>query len=305
MKLRNALLAAAAGVGGVALANRTLRAADLDPPLEREQTAYRWRGFDVAYTEAGDPADPDLVLLHGVNAAGSSHEFVNVVDSLSEEYHVLAPDLPGFGGSDRPALLYSGSLYVAFVREFLRDVADEPRVLASSLSAAYAAVAAEQAPVESFLLVCPTATAIPGKRGWLRSLLRAPVVGEALFNVVVSKPSIRKNLADHGFADSDRVTESWVDYDWRVAHQKGARYAPASFVSGYLNLDADLGARLADLDAPTTVVWGSDARMPDPETGREMAERAGAEFHVVDGADLLPHAEQPDAFLDVVEKAFA
>lgn len=302
MKLRNVLLGAVGVAGGVALANRSLRADEVDPPLGREQSTYRWRGFDVAYTEAGDPDDPDLVLLHGVNAAGSSHEFVNVVDALADDYHVLAPDLPGFGCSDRPPFLYSGSLYVAFVRNFLRDVPDEtPAIVASSLTAAYTAVAAEREPVGELILVCPTATAIPGRRVWLRSLLRSPVVGEGLFNLVVSKFSIRKNLEDHGFADPDSVTDAWVDYDWRTAHQPGARYAPASFVSGFLNLDVDLDEQLRELDVPTTIVWGSEARMPGPGAGRDLADDAGATFHVIEEADLLPHAERPAAFLDALE----
>ncbi|WP_255196817.1 alpha/beta fold hydrolase [Halorarius litoreus] len=302
MRLRNLLLGAAGTAGGVALANRLLRAPPADPPLGREQSTYRWRGFDVAYTDAGDPDDPDILLLHGVNAAGSSHEFVNVVGDLADEYHVIAPDLPGFGGSDRPSLLYSGSLYVAFVREFLRDIVDEePTIVASSLSASYAAVAAEQEPVGELVLVCPTATAIPGRRVWLRSLLRSPVVGEGLFNLVVSKPSIRKNLADHGFADPDNVSDEWIAYDWETAHQPGSRYAPASFVSGFLNLDVDLVAVLADVDVPTTIIWGSEARMPDPGTGRDLADEIGAAFHVIEGADLLPHAERPEAFLEALE----
>lgn len=307
MKLRNALLGTAGLVGGVALANRTLRSGAVDPPLGREQSTYRWRGVDVAYTEAGDPADPELVLLHGVNAASSSHEFVNVVDTLAEDYHVIAPDLPGFGGSDRPPLLYSGSLYVAFVRDFLGDVPDgSPTVVASSLVAAYTAVAvaeppADAPPVDELVLVCPTATAIPGRRVWLRSLLRSPVAGEALFNLAVSKPAIRKNLADHGFAAADSITDAWVAYDWQTAHQPGARYAPASFVSGFLNLEGDLADQLERVDVPTTIIWGSEARTPDPGAGRDLADRVGATFHVIEDADLLPHAERPEAFLDALE----
>jgi pimeloyl-ACP methyl ester carboxylesterase len=298
VKLRYAAFGLAGAVGAVAATNDRLSADGFDAPLGVEQSTYRWRGFDVAYTELGDPSNPDLVLLHGVNAAGSSHEFREVADALAEEYHVLAPDLPGFGGSDRPPLLYSGSLYVAFVTDFLADVSDDPTVLASSLSAAYATRAAEEVSVAELVFVCPTATTIPGRRTWLRSLLRAPVVGEGLYNALTSEPAIRWFLADHGFAREANITDEWVEYDWATAHQPGARFAPASFVGGFLDLDTDLGADLAALDVPVTVIWGSEARMPDPETGRELAEAASASFESIDGTDLLPHAEAPAAFLD-------
>ena len=305
MRFRTALVGAGVGLGAAALTNRALRREpeELGPPLGREPETYRWRGLDVAYTEAGDPDDPDLLLLHGMNAAASSHEFHHVVDALAEDYHVLAPDMPGFGHSDRPPLLYSGSLYVTFVTDFARDLTEDAAVLASSLSGAYVARAAESVEFRSLVLVCPTASTIPGRRVWLRSLLRSPIIGEGLYNLLTSEPSIRYFLVDHGFAEEAHVTDEWVEYDWQTAHQPGARYAPASFVSGFLDLDVDLGATLADVDEPVTVVWGGRAELPPLERGREMAERAGVRLLVVEGADLLPHAEFPEDFLEAVRGA--
>jgi pimeloyl-ACP methyl ester carboxylesterase len=305
MRLRTALAGVGLGLGATALANRALRRdpGELEPPLGQDLRTYGWRGFDVAYTEAGDPDDPDLLLLHGVNAAGSSHEFRHVVDALAEEYHVLAPDLPGFGHSDRPPLLYSGALYVTFVTDFARDLTDEAAVVASSLSGAYVARAAESVDFRSLVLVCPTGSTVPGRRTWLRSLLRSPVLGEGLFNLLTSKPSIRYFLVDHGFAEEAHVTDEWVEYDWRTSHQPGARYAPASFVSGFLDIDIDLGAALASVDEPVTMIWGGEAGLPPVERGREMAEAAGARLFVVEGADLLPHAEFPADFLEAVGEA--
>lgn len=300
MRLRNLVGATVAAGATVFAANRALRAGELDPPLGRPTSTYRWRGFDVAYTEAGDPEDPDLLLVHGINAAASSHEFRHVIDDLAEEFHVLAPDLPGFGRSDRPALLYSGTLYTDFVADFARDLTEDAGCVASSLSGAYAAVAAREVSFRELVLVCPVASTASRRRVWVRSLLRAPVVGEALFNVMVSKPAIRYFLHDHGFANAGRVSEEWVEYDWTTAHQPGARYAPASFVSGFLDLDVDLAAVLSDLEEPVTLVWGRDADLTQLSTGRELAERADARLVALSDAALLPHAEHPDEFVDVV-----
>lgn len=294
----------AVGATATALANRLLRGAPeaFEPPLGRPLSTYQWRGLDVAYTEAGDPADPDLVLLHGLNAAGSSHEFSRVVDGLAEAYHVIAPEYPGFGHSDRPPFLYSGTLYTTFLGEFLADLTDEPAVLASSLSAAYVAAATdrENLAVRRFVLVCPTASTVPGTRTWVRSLLRARLVGEGLYNLLASKPSIRYFLGDHAFSGPAAVPEEWVNYDWQTAHQPGARFAPASFVGGFLDLDIDLGRRLADRAAPVTIAWGREATLPPLERGRELAAAADARLVVFENADLLPHAEHPDAFLEAL-----
>jgi pimeloyl-ACP methyl ester carboxylesterase len=309
MRLRRLLGAAAVGVVSTAAANRALEssAGVLEPPLDGSYRTFRWRGIDVSYTEAGDRSAPTLVCLHGINAAGSSGEFREVFDDLADDYHVVAPDLPGFGCSDRPPLRYSGAFYEDFVAAFLARY-DEPHVLASSLTAAYLLGALDgddaTASVASMCLVCPTAIAGPEPpKEWLCELFRAPLVGAALFNLLASKPSIRYFNADHGYYDTARVSAEWMEYEWRTAHQPNARFAPASFVSGFLNSDVDVGGALASVDVPATLVWGREADITPLSSGRDIAERGDARLVVFDDAMLLPHVEFPGQFVEQVRDA--
>lgn len=57
-------------------------------------------GVKVFYRSAGDPAAPVVLLLHGFPA--SSFMFRNLITRLADEYHVVAPDLPGFGFTEVP-----------------------------------------------------------------------------------------------------------------------------------------------------------------------------------------------------------
>jgi pimeloyl-ACP methyl ester carboxylesterase len=57
-------------------------------------------GLNIAYREAGHPAAPKLVLLHGFPS--SSHQYRDLVRALADRFHVIAPDYPGFGLSDTP-----------------------------------------------------------------------------------------------------------------------------------------------------------------------------------------------------------
>jgi len=57
-------------------------------------------GLKIAYREAGDAKSPKLVLLHGFPAG--SHQYRDLIRSLSGKFHVIAPDYPGFGESDIP-----------------------------------------------------------------------------------------------------------------------------------------------------------------------------------------------------------
>src|SRR5271154_1859639 len=58
-------------------------------------------GFNVFYREAGPKDGPTIPLLHGFPS--SSHMFRDLIPLLADRFHLVAPDLPGFGQSDMPA----------------------------------------------------------------------------------------------------------------------------------------------------------------------------------------------------------
>src|SRR5215470_10355913 len=57
-------------------------------------------GLKISYRQAGRTEAPTLLLLHGFPSAG--HMFRDLIPLLSHRYHLVAPDLPGFGQSDMP-----------------------------------------------------------------------------------------------------------------------------------------------------------------------------------------------------------
>jgi pimeloyl-ACP methyl ester carboxylesterase len=68
-------------------------------------TAIKYRttdveGFKIFYREAGAASAPKLLLLHGFPT--SSHMFRDLIPLLDDRFHIVAPDLPGFGRSDMP-----------------------------------------------------------------------------------------------------------------------------------------------------------------------------------------------------------
>jgi pimeloyl-ACP methyl ester carboxylesterase len=72
---------------------------------ENPMTAVRYRTANVNsvklfYREAGAPGAPKLLLLHGFPTA--SHMFRDLIPLLADRFHMIAPDLPGFGNSDMP-----------------------------------------------------------------------------------------------------------------------------------------------------------------------------------------------------------
>ena len=83
-------------------------------------TTYRTASVDglkVFYREAGDTNSPTVLLLHGFPT--SSHMYRELIAALAERYHIVAPDLPGFGYSDAPA-----RAAFAYTFDHLADVVD-------------------------------------------------------------------------------------------------------------------------------------------------------------------------------------
>ncbi|HEU5296325.1 MAG TPA: alpha/beta hydrolase [Burkholderiaceae bacterium] len=96
MELKRTLQRAALGVVALFVLATSSLAADA-------RTYHRTVAVDgvkIFYREAGDPKAPAVLLLHGFPS--SSHMYRELIPLLADRYHVVAPDLPGFGFSDAP-----------------------------------------------------------------------------------------------------------------------------------------------------------------------------------------------------------
>jgi pimeloyl-ACP methyl ester carboxylesterase len=275
-------------------------------PLDGDARDYAWSWGRVRYYVKGD--GPPLLLLHGVYAGASAYEWRHNFDELSQSYRVYAPDLLGFGLSDKPNAPYTANLYVRLVEDFMREVVGEPTMIcASSLSSAFAIAAQPITPMARKLaLVCPTGivrlndpNAIAGKV--TNAVLKAPVYGKGLYNCITSKAGIRHYLRDNVYADPSFVTDASVEYHHAVAHQPGARHAVRAFISGRLN--ADVGYAFSRLEIPVMLLWGRRARVtPLPDADEFIGRNPRADLHVFDHSGLLPHQEEASAFNEVLSE---
>ena len=278
----------------------------LESALDGE-THYHVTPFgDMFYKKKGN--GPSLLLVHGIGAGCSSHEFRHIWNALAEHFTVYAPDLIGFGKSDKPARSYSADFMEELLRGFVRDViqageAKVTHVIGSSLGAAFVIRLAARNPAmfDKTVLVCPTgikALAAPPSEtpNALRPLLQTPVLGATLYNLITSHVGIQAYLRRAIYADPDFVTWDLTRHYHRAAHQAGSPNAILDFATGGLN--APTQTAFAELPAPL-VVWGDAKAVETPVKNADAFLQANprARLVVVPHTGLLPHEEKPEAFL--------
>jgi len=271
----------------------------LPNPLGGERRTYQWRGHSIAYVASG--SGRPVVFIHSIHAAAWSSEWRFTVPVVSAHYATYAIDLLGFGASDRPELEYTAELYLALLRDFVREIIGKPAILiGSSLGGTYALAIAAQAPTfaRAVCAIGPAGVARlaePGGRAshLAQRLLASRVPGNLLFESLTSRPVIRHFLRNI-YSRSEALTDEVVEQCWITARQPGARFAPAAFIGMRLNFD--LRAVLPLLSRPFLLLWGEKAgQSPLPEALPIRALAPNAQYVVMPGGDL-PHEERPDVF---------
>ena len=281
----------------------------LPPALDAKCFEHDGRAGRMRYYVAGD--GPPLLLVHSINAAASSYEVKPVFDRLRAERRVYAPDLPGFGGSDRSQRRYDVACFVDAIRDML-DVIEhqsgQERVsaLGLSLSAEFVARAAVDAAARfrSLALVTPTgfnrgAERLTGPPNATREMpLLGAVLGfrpwrRGLFRLLTSPGSIRYFLRrTWGSRDIDEELAAYCDL---TSARPGAEYAPLAFLSGSL-FSRDIRDVYESLRLPVWVAHGTRGDFRDFSGAGALRERDNWRFDAFDTGAMV-YFERPDEFI--------
>ncbi len=277
MKVTGKLLTTGLVVGGtlgvLSLFNKITasQAGELDTALKGEERRYPWKYGDVFYQVKGNREAKPLLLIHGFGPGASSFEWRKNVDALSEHYRVYVLDLLGFGLSDRPSIEYSAETFTDLIGDFLREVIARPTVVvAHSMSCAYVIANAYRRPqlFERLVLVSPPASileeGLPGLLpNALKYALRAPILGQFLYNVLTSRRAIEGYFDRQGYHNPGLITDELVEYVFSSAHQSNSRFPAASLLSGCMHMD--VYEPLARLQMPVVAIWGREDVSPVSE----------------------------------------
>jgi pimeloyl-ACP methyl ester carboxylesterase len=269
------------------------------------------RGLEVStLTLAGD--GPDVLLIHGLGAAKSS--FFDCAALLAEAgYRVHALDLPGFGGSSKPATApYTATWFADAVGGVMDALEIESaHVVGNSMGGRVALELGLRRPerVRSIAALCPAVAFVRRDFHPLVRLLR-PELG--LLPHKLRRGMVERRLWSM-FCDPDAldpsVADVVVDEFQRIYGSAGARVA---FYAAARNiyLDRPFGRdgfypRLAALEPPALFVWGTHDRLIPPGFGTHVAAALpDAEQIVLDRCGHVPQVERPEQTAALLRRLF-
>jgi pimeloyl-ACP methyl ester carboxylesterase len=302
------LIFSAVGMMLVALAVAFRHVMETPQPLESllpgEARVYRWRRGHVFYKVSGPESAPALVLLHAPGIGASSYEMRNIMEPLATAFRVYAPDLPGFGLSDRLHIDYSAALYTLLVEDFLRDVVQQPATLvASGLSCNYAVAVAQRSPAlcERLVLLSPTTLFGSHPRQVLPpAFAQAPVLATLLYSLASTRPALRYVVRRQRAADHSEVAPEEINYLYAASHQFGAARAPMALLAG--KLEVDVSDEFANLKQPTLLLWGTEAlnNLQSISGPHELVTPAQTRMELIKDAGAAVHEEHPEIVITAI-----
>jgi pimeloyl-ACP methyl ester carboxylesterase len=256
-------------------------------------------GLPTHWREAPSEGRPAVLYVHGVPTA--SWDWIPYLERIGG----IAPDLPGFGRSAKPADFdYSISGYAAWLETFIDSVGlDRFSLVVHDFGGAFGLALAQTIPERIERLVIHTAAPLlPGYR-WHRvaRAWRTPGLGE-LFMATASKPAFRlisrESNATPGPLPDEFIDRFWPDFD------RGTRRAILRlYRASSPDVFARAGERLAAIDCPTLILWPTDDPYAGPEWGTRYAEAIGANagLEMIERAGHWMWLDRPD----VIDKAAA
>lgn len=259
-------------------------------------------GVRVHYQEAGDPNAPPMILIHGFAASNLVWSKV-LLELAGAGFRVIAPDLLGYGYSDKPRHLdYTIPRQAEMVVSFMQRLGIDRAVLVgSSYGAAIAATIALDHPtlVEKLILVGAVTNNKP-TRYLLMRLFSSPIIGDVLSPLVVgSRRLLRLRMKRVYDKHSWVLDERRVDARHLPLRTRGAHRAIIRTVRRW---DADRVSRDAHLlTQPTLLLWGdNDREVPLRDGERLQQSIPNSRLIVFRESGHLPQEEYPQAFTKLV-----
>ena len=276
--------------------------------------------LSVHHTLGGE-GRPPLLFVHGLGSSGYLEWRFNL-PHFARTHRVVAPDLPGFGRTDKPRSVRYGVPYFARTIDRYLDAIGirSAVVIGCSMGGRVALELALEFKhrVERLVVVNALGLGRPQVQ-FFYPLMMLPRVGEAAMSLAQTAmnrlpPEVIRRWASR-YAAADDLDRTMDD---AYLHQLREMFQSEGFAEAYLATVRsmarpaalfglhDLGPRLHEIEVPVQIVWGADDPLfPLSHAHRAHAAIAGSRLAVIEGAGHTPQSDRPDEFNRVLTRFLA
>jgi pimeloyl-ACP methyl ester carboxylesterase len=263
-----------------------------------------------------------VLFIHGLGSSGYMEWRFNL-EATADRHRVFAPDLPGFGRSEKPRARYGIPYFTRFIEHYMEERGlRSAAVVGASLGGRIALELALESPrlVRKLVLVNALGLGRPNVHVSY-GLVTIPRVGEALMNVArgalrwAPSQTIRRVAARYAGSSSDltrTMDDAYLDNLRELYAAEGYHNAYLATVRSLVTPKAvfggqhDMTTRLNELKVPVQLIWGADDPLfPVAHAARAHSLIERSRLTVIEGAGHTPQAERPEEFNRVLHNFLA
>ncbi len=238
----------------------------------------------IRYLEAGN-SKKTIVLLHGLGA--SAERWLPIIPYLSPIYRVIAPDIIGFGYSDKPVTNYTIKFFIDFLSDLLGQLSiEKTMIIGSSLGGRISIEYAIHNPqnIEKMILVSPAINdeSSPALQSYIQAALH-PTFEDA------KKAFL---MMENGKNIDDKFVIEFINR-MKLPNSKMA------FLASLIGLKKEIPTqeKFARLVSPTLLIWGTEDKViPISNAEKFNGSVKNFQYYTMDGCGHVPFAEKPELF---------
>ncbi len=263
-------------------------------------------GINVRYAELGDPTKPSVLLLHGVPE--NLQAWYAVAPRLAENYHVLALDWPGFGGSDpfTSSEDYTSRRFAGVIVDFMDSLhIQQANLVGTDIALLPSLLVGLEHPSRVIKLAVMDGIPFPRPQysSWeLKSFAKkGSILGKALvrwFPRVTAQISYIKGFYRGHSIPAEVRQEFFAD-----GTSKSNQEAFLSYFQNFRTGQEYFEPRAHGLQTPVLVLWGKYDRFISSKLGYEIAEKLpNARLEIIDKSGHYVHMDKPHELVQVVTR---